>query len=150
MEVDSSGPSSRRAWLKNWQRNNSGKILPCSAKAVYRIADSECFHKQCPVTNDFLISHQELDLNDLKTRAFQVRYMNGLVVAVQKLTPVSSKHIVKSMTVHNVPYEMFSTFSRTFEDVRKVKRPSRSSAQINHVENSLDANQLLPRELERD
>lgn len=32
------------------------------------------------------------------------------------------KHIIKSMTVHNVPYEMFSTFSATFEEVRKVSR----------------------------
>ncbi len=35
------GPSTRRAWIADWERNNPGRIPPCSAKAVYRIADSE-------------------------------------------------------------------------------------------------------------
>ena len=30
------------------------------------------------------------------------------------------QHIVKSLTVENVPYEMFTSFSATFEDVRRV------------------------------
>ena len=30
------------------------------------------------------------------------------------------QHIVKSLTVTNVPYEVFSSFSAAFEDVRKV------------------------------
>ncbi|TDL22102.1 hypothetical protein BD410DRAFT_748785 [Rickenella mellea] len=75
-------PTSRRQWIKEWEMNNSGKIPPCSAKAVYRLAD-------------------KLDLGELKARAFQ--------------------HIIKSLSVHNVPYEMFSTFSAIFEDVRKVQ-----------------------------
>ncbi|KAI0045686.1 hypothetical protein FA95DRAFT_1495126 [Auriscalpium vulgare] len=74
--------SSRREWIRDWARNNSGRPLPCSAKAVYRLAD-------------------KLDLSELKERAFQ--------------------HIVKSLTVENVPYEVFSTFSATFEVVRKVE-----------------------------
>ncbi|EPS98449.1 hypothetical protein FOMPIDRAFT_1031468 [Fomitopsis schrenkii] len=43
----------------------------------------------------------KLDLQDLKQRAFQ--------------------HIVRSLTVANVAYEVFSTFSAAFEDVRKVQ-----------------------------
>jgi hypothetical protein len=42
----------------------------------------------------------ELDLQALKERAFQ--------------------HIIKSLTVDNVAYEVFSDFSAAFEDVRKV------------------------------
>jgi len=56
--------------------------LPCSAKAVYRLAD-------------------KLGLAELKSRAFE--------------------HITKSLTVENVPYEVFSNFSATFEVVRKVE-----------------------------
>jgi hypothetical protein len=42
-----------------------------------------------------------LDLVDLKERAFQ--------------------HIIKSLTVENIAFEMFSSFSATFGDVRKVQ-----------------------------
>ncbi|EIM86087.1 uncharacterized protein STEHIDRAFT_147607 [Stereum hirsutum FP-91666 SS1] len=73
---------SRRDWLQQWQQNNPGKPLPCSAKAVYRLAD-------------------KLDLRELKERAFQ--------------------HVIRSLTVENVPYEVFSNFSATFESVRKVE-----------------------------
>ncbi|KLO05686.1 hypothetical protein SCHPADRAFT_839051 [Schizopora paradoxa] len=76
------GLSTRRAWIKDWELNNPGRIPPCSAKAVYKIAD-------------------KLDLAELKSRAFQ--------------------HICKSMTVSNVPFEMFSSFSAAFEDVRKMQ-----------------------------
>ncbi|KAI0056539.1 hypothetical protein BV25DRAFT_1864558 [Artomyces pyxidatus] len=72
----------RREWIHEWARNNAGRPMPCSAKAVYRLAD-------------------KLDLSELKERAFQ--------------------HITKSLTVENVPYEVFSTFSATFEVVRKVE-----------------------------
>ncbi|KAF8527990.1 hypothetical protein BU17DRAFT_73654 [Hysterangium stoloniferum] len=81
-ELQLQGPKTRREWLKEWARNNPGKVMPCSAKAVYRLAD-------------------KLDLRELKNRAFQ--------------------HIVKSLTVTNVAYEVFSSFSATFEDVRKVQ-----------------------------
>lgn len=43
----------------------------------------------------------ELGLAELRQRAFQ--------------------HIVKSLTVANVPYEVFSSFSAAFEEVRKVQ-----------------------------
>ncbi|KAI0916772.1 hypothetical protein AcW2_007078 [Taiwanofungus camphoratus] len=76
-------PGSRREWIAQWERNNMfGRPRPCSAKAVYRLAD-------------------RLDLQELKQRAFQ--------------------HIIKSLTVDNVAYEVFSTFSAAFEDVRKVQ-----------------------------
>lgn len=31
---------SRKAWIAEWERNNPGRPRPCSAKAVYRLADS--------------------------------------------------------------------------------------------------------------
>ncbi|TFY58336.1 hypothetical protein EVJ58_g6485 [Rhodofomes roseus] len=82
--IGSATPRSRREWIAQWERNNvTGRPRPCSAKAVYRLAD-------------------KLDLQELKQRAFQ--------------------HIVKSLTVGNVAYEVFSTFSAAFEDVRKVTK----------------------------
>jgi len=77
-----SGAKSRREWIKVWENCHPGMPSPCSAKAVYRLAD-------------------RLDLGDLKQRAFQF--------------------IIKSLTVENVPYEVFSTFSAAFEEVRKVQ-----------------------------
>jgi len=76
------GASSRREWIQDWIRENPGHPYPCSAKAVYKLAD-------------------KLGLVELKARAFE--------------------HITKSLTVENVPYEVFSTFSATFEVVRKVE-----------------------------
>ncbi|ELU38467.1 hypothetical protein AG1IA_07507 [Rhizoctonia solani AG-1 IA] len=32
---------SRRGWLKNWEANYPDRPVPCSAKAIYRLADSE-------------------------------------------------------------------------------------------------------------
>lgn len=45
-------PRARKEWIIEWQANNPGKPRPCSAKAVYRLAD-------------------RLDLPELKGRAFQ-------------------------------------------------------------------------------
>ncbi|KAI0036478.1 hypothetical protein K488DRAFT_41045 [Vararia minispora EC-137] len=73
---------SRREFIDLWAQANPGRPVPCSAKAVYRLAD-------------------KLGLRELKERAFE--------------------HIIKSLTVENVPYEVFSTFSATFEAVRKVE-----------------------------
>ncbi|GJJ09526.1 hypothetical protein Clacol_003749 [Clathrus columnatus] len=75
------GPASRKEWLEEWRSGNSNRVSPCSAKAVYRLADS----------------------------------MNTL--------PLNSTtdYIVKSLTAFNVPYEVFSSFSAMFEDVRKVQ-----------------------------
>ncbi|KAF9221575.1 hypothetical protein BS17DRAFT_784982 [Gyrodon lividus] len=75
-------PSSRREWIKKWQQSRPGRPAPCSAKAVYRLAD-------------------KLGLLELKERAYQ--------------------HIQTSLTVENIPYEVFSPFSATFADVRKVQ-----------------------------
>ncbi|KAG2362695.1 hypothetical protein BDR07DRAFT_1579515 [Suillus spraguei] len=75
-------PTSRREWIRKWQQAHPGRPSPCSAKAVYRLAD-------------------KLGLLDLKERAYQ--------------------HIQKSFTVDNIPYEVFSPFSATFSDIRKVQ-----------------------------
>ena len=66
----------------------------------------------------------ELDLTELKSRAFQV----GLTARMSSSLPDSAsgcQHIVKSLTVTNVAYEVFSSFSATFEDVRKAGRTLR-------------------------
>jgi len=72
----------RKQWIQSWKRGNPGRVGPCSAKAMYRLAD-------------------KLDLQHLKARAFE--------------------HIAKSLTVTNIPHEMFSSFSAVFEEVRKVQ-----------------------------
>ncbi|KAH7885226.1 hypothetical protein F5I97DRAFT_1810553 [Phlebopus sp. FC_14] len=75
-------PATRREWIKRWRQSRPEWPAPCSAKAVYRLAD-------------------KLGLLELKDRAYQ--------------------HIQKSLTVENIPYEMFSPFAATFPDVRKVQ-----------------------------
>lgn len=75
-------PTTRAQWIKNWAVDYPGRPVPCSAKAVYRLAD-------------------KLDLAELKERA--------------------RDHIVKSLTITNVPHEVFSLFSATFEEIRKVQ-----------------------------
>ncbi|OCH91934.1 hypothetical protein OBBRIDRAFT_870806 [Obba rivulosa] len=80
-------PRSRKEWLAQWEERHAladaprHKPKPCSAKAVYRLAD-------------------RLDLPELKARAF--------------------RHIVRSLSVENVVYEVFSPFAAAFADVRKV------------------------------
>lgn len=72
-----SGPISRRSWITEWQSNNPGRPTPCSAKAVYRLADS----KSCSLSHIEelqLIRDAELDLHDLKERAFQVRSISQI------------------------------------------------------------------------
>jgi hypothetical protein len=49
------GPRTRRQWLKEWESNNPDRVLPCSAKAVYRLADSKGLDR---VVNGVLISLQ--------------------------------------------------------------------------------------------
>ncbi|KAG9315722.1 hypothetical protein JVU11DRAFT_3369 [Chiua virens] len=75
-------PTSRREWIRKWQQSRSGRPAPCSAKAVYRLAD-------------------KLGLLELREKAFQ--------------------HIQQSLTVENIPLEVFSPFSATFAEVRKVQ-----------------------------
>lgn len=72
----------RRGWLRDWEAVNPDRPSPCSAKAIYRLAD-------------------KLDLAELKARAFA--------------------HITKSLSIQSVPFELFSSFSAAFEDVRKVQ-----------------------------
>ncbi|KAL8277951.1 hypothetical protein RQP46_009583 [Phenoliferia psychrophenolica] len=55
---------------------------PCSAKAIYRLAD-------------------KIGLPELKERAYD--------------------HIVKSLTVQNIPYEVFGSFSLRFEEIKRVE-----------------------------
>ncbi|KAF8272793.1 hypothetical protein EI94DRAFT_1677513 [Lactarius quietus] len=92
------GASSRREWIQEWARGNPGHPVPCSAKAVYRLAD-------------------KLGLAELKSRAFEA----GVFVLLGVYLLTHAQHITKSLTVENVPYEVFSTFSATFEVVRKVE-----------------------------
>ncbi|KAI6129990.1 hypothetical protein EDD17DRAFT_1176409 [Pisolithus thermaeus] len=82
MPVHVDNPTSRREWIKRWQQNHPIEPAPCSAKAVYRLAD-------------------KLGLLELKERA--------------------SQHIQKSLSVENIPYEVFSPFSAMFPDIRKVQ-----------------------------
>ena len=63
-----------------------------------------------------------LDLSDLKQRAFQVERNSHHVDTFSLLSPfVYLQFIIKSLTVENVPYEVFSTFSTAYEEVRKVE-----------------------------
>ncbi|EAU85915.2 hypothetical protein CC1G_02938 [Coprinopsis cinerea okayama7 len=75
-------PASRAEWIAEWVKEFPGRPEPCSAKAVYRVAD-------------------KIDIPELKERAAQ--------------------HIVKSLTVHNIAYEVFSPFSAVFDEIRKVE-----------------------------
>ncbi|EKM51633.1 uncharacterized protein PHACADRAFT_101599 [Phanerochaete carnosa HHB-10118-sp] len=100
LDIAPGHPSSRKEWIAEWEKNNPGRPRPCSAKAVYRLADSgllACVVSRHVLTDTFV----ELDLQELKDRAFQ--------------------HIIKSLAVDNVAYEVFSDFSAAFEDVRKVE-----------------------------
>ena len=42
LDGNSTQPTSRAEWIREWGMANPGRPLPCSAKAVYRLADSEC------------------------------------------------------------------------------------------------------------
>ncbi|KAG6841703.1 hypothetical protein C0991_007975 [Blastosporella zonata] len=75
-------PISRRQWIQEWKEDHLDRPSPCSAKAMYRLAD-------------------RLDLPILKARA--------------------SQHIVKSLTVDNIAYEIFTPFAAAFNDIRKVQ-----------------------------
>lgn len=58
------------------------------------------------------------------------------------------QHIVKSLTVENVPYEMFSTFSAIFEDVRKVNIAAHTLQYLS--QKNLGRDKLFLGQLERD
>ncbi|THH01889.1 hypothetical protein EW145_g6837, partial [Phellinidium pouzarii] len=38
-EHNALGPTTRKAWIADWECQNQGRAKPCSAKAVYRVAD---------------------------------------------------------------------------------------------------------------
>ena len=52
------GPRTRKEWLKDWEANNLGKVLPCSAKAVYRLADSELVPNRFIAYNDLCVHYR--------------------------------------------------------------------------------------------
>ncbi|KAG6897554.1 hypothetical protein C0992_000337 [Termitomyces sp. T32_za158] len=95
-------PTSRRQWLQRWKEKHPNRPIPCSAKAMFRLAD-------------------RLDLPELRARA--------------------SQHIVKSLTVENIAYEIFTPFTAAFEDIRKIQvdfflahwKDIRTSASMRHV-----------------
>ncbi|KAG6878495.1 hypothetical protein C0993_005424 [Termitomyces sp. T159_Od127] len=95
-------PTSRRQWLQRWKEEHPGRPIPCSAKAMFRLAD-------------------RLDLPELKERA--------------------SHHIVKSLNVENIAYEIFTPFTAAFEDIRKAQvdfflahwKDIRTSVSMRHV-----------------
>ncbi|KAG5220911.1 TRAF protein [Salix suchowensis] len=63
--------TSRRQWIAQWMESNPGKLRPCSAKAVYRIADRaslERFDYSYYPTRD---CEPGLNLVELKERASQ-------------------------------------------------------------------------------
>ncbi|KAG6813582.1 hypothetical protein H0H92_009626 [Tricholoma furcatifolium] len=74
--------TTRKQWIQAWKENHPDQPAPCSAKAMYRLAD-------------------RIDLPELKARA--------------------SQHIVKSLTVENIAYEVFSPFASAFDDIRKIQ-----------------------------
>ncbi len=94
----------RREWIKTWLAEHPGESdrpAPCSAKAIYRLADVRLRSVACAeVQIDRSVQRQKFDLPSLRQRAFQ--------------------HIVSQLTVQNIPYEAFSSFSATYEQVRKV------------------------------
>ena len=67
---------------------------------MYRLADS-AFVRSSETTPRSPVN-AELDLPELRARAFE--------------------HIARGLSVANVPHEMFSRFSATFADVRRVRR----------------------------
>jgi hypothetical protein len=86
-----SGPTSRSGWINEWQSNNPGRPTPCSAKAVYRLAD-------------------KLDLHDLKERAFQhiERSLTVQNIAYEVFSPFSAafadvRKVIESMGTLHIP-----------------------------------------------
>lgn len=59
---------SRAEWIRNWLTANPDRVAPCSAKSIYRLADSTSLRLYLGVTESGL----GLDLTDLKERSAQV------------------------------------------------------------------------------
>lgn len=106
------GIKGRKEWLETWvtemdtRAEGTPEPVPCSAKAIYRLADVSTllivFSRSSEA--DISIFPQKLDLPRLRQRAFQ--------------------HIISQLTVQNCPFEVFTNFSATYEQVRKVSRTS--------------------------
>jgi hypothetical protein len=102
------GGAGRTAWIKAWIAEREGSDewpenapRPCSAKAIFRLADvsnQSRFIPECGLIRSYSI--QKLDLPSLRQRAFQ--------------------HIISQLTPQNIPYEVFSQFSSTYDEVRTV------------------------------
>jgi hypothetical protein len=80
-------PRTRREWIDDWEATNPGRIRPCSAKAIYRLAD-----RKRPLRLSYTRSLLPgLDLDDLKNRAFQViSYLQILIYVLIMLTLLSA------------------------------------------------------------
>jgi hypothetical protein len=61
--------TSRKEWIREWMKHNSGRPAPCSAKAIYREADRRFYSTSIEVP---IKAVSGLGLNDLKARAAQV------------------------------------------------------------------------------
>jgi hypothetical protein len=103
------GIKGRKEWLDTWMTEMDARAegtpepVPCSAKAIYRLADvSKSLMVLLFSQTDITIFPQKLDLPRLRQRAFQ--------------------HIISQLTVQNCPFEVFTNFSATYEQVRKVSR----------------------------
>lgn len=62
--------SSRAEWIRDWMRANPGRPAPCSAKSIYRIADSQLV--SFVAVRSSISRSLGLDLPELKERAAQV------------------------------------------------------------------------------
>lgn len=47
--------------------------------------------------------------------------MCSCLLVLNYLSELPSQHIIKSLTVENIAYEVFSPFAAAFEQIRKVK-----------------------------
>ncbi|KAG6833432.1 hypothetical protein H0H87_006798 [Tephrocybe sp. NHM501043] len=92
----------RRQWIQEWKEDYPDRPHPCSAKAMYRLAD-------------------RIDLPELKARAAQVISIRCVSNLLNEVLILLSKHIVKSLSVDNIAYEIFSPFAAAFDDIRKIE-----------------------------
>lgn len=72
----------RKTSVSRYLAQNPGRLDPCSAKSLFRLAD-------------------QLNLPDLRARA--------------------KAHIIKNLTVDNVPWELFSHFTSCFPDLKEAQ-----------------------------
>ena len=75
---------SRAEWIREWMESNPGRPAPCSAKAMYRVADSELdsFSQRF----NSLTDHKGLNLHELKERAAQVRLLSVFIYTAVEIS----------------------------------------------------------------